>query len=77
MGLTLRQLSVYLSHVPAIMAREAMTAAVVSSMPYMEEDSRMEVLQEWARTAGSKPIETADRISMDEFTQDIRRPVGR
>jgi hypothetical protein len=75
MGLTLRQLSVYLSHVPAIMAREAMTATVVTSMPYMDEDARMEVLQEWARAAGSK-IETADRISMEDFREDIKKRVG-
>lgn len=76
MRLTLRQLSVYLSHVPAIMAREAMTAAVVSSMPYMDEDARAEVLQEWARTAGAKPADMADRISMDDFREDIKKRVG-
>lgn len=65
----------YLGHVPAIMAREAMTQAVVTSMPYLDEDVRAEVLTEWARTAGTKPPETTERISMEDFRNEIKQRI--
>jgi hypothetical protein len=57
------------------MAREAMTQAVVTSMPYMDEDARTEVLHEWARAAGTKPPETSERISMEDFRNEIKQRI--
>jgi hypothetical protein len=66
---------VYLSHIPAILAREAMMQAVIASMPHMEEESRMEVLNEWARAAGAAPVENSEKISMDEFKSEIKQRI--
>lgn len=69
MRLTLRQLGVYLGHIPVILAKEAMTASLVASMPYMEEESRLEVLHDWAIIAGTEPPEAGERISFEDFKQ--------
>ena len=71
MRLTLRQLSVYLNHIPVIMAKEAMTQSVISSMPHMDEETRAEVLRDWAAIAGTD-LATADPISEEDFREDIK-----
>jgi len=75
MRLTLRQLGVYLGHIPVIMAREAITQSMVASMPYLDEDDRASVLNDWSRVAGTKSPTAAEPISFEEFKQDIKRRV--
>jgi len=75
MRMTLRQLSLWHGHIPVIMAKEAMTAAVVASMPYMEEESRIEVLRDWAEVAGTEAPEQGERISFEDFTQEIKQRI--
>jgi len=70
---SLRQLNRYLTHIPSIMAREAMIQATVASVPYMEEESRMEVLNEWSLVSGGKPVTNTTPISMEDFREDIQK----
>lgn len=76
MRMTLRQLSLYLNHIPTIMAKEAMTASVVASVPYMETETRHELLTDWSTVAGTTPPEPpTERISFEEFSREIQQPI--
>jgi hypothetical protein len=77
MRLTLRQLSLYLNHIPTIMAKEALTAAQVASTPHMDEESRLNVLTDWSVVAGTLPPEpeSVERISFDDFSREIKQPI--
>lgn len=72
--MTLRQLSVYLGHIPAILAREAMLNATITALPHMDEEARASVLSDWAGAAGVE-IETLDKVSFEEFTKEIQERV--
>jgi uncharacterized protein YcsI (UPF0317 family) len=70
MRLTLRQLSVYQSHIPSLMAQEAMTQSVVASVPYMDEETRGEVMRDWQAVAGQEVTAgVPERISFDDFVK--------
>jgi hypothetical protein len=46
------------------------------SLPWLEGDDRAAVLNTWRERAGAR-VETAERITIEEFRDDIRRGVGR
>jgi hypothetical protein len=76
MRLTLRQLSVYLEHIPAIMAKEALTQSMVASMPYMDDDTRNEVLRDWQAVAGHEVTAgVPERVSGDDVIEAIKERV--
>lgn len=73
--MTLRQLSVYIGHIPAIMAKEALIESVVASLPHMDEESRAAVIASWNVQATGRVPETVseawqgDRVSFEEFVR--------
>jgi len=72
--MTLRQLSVWLNHIPVIMAREAISASLVASMPYMDEDMRGEVMRSWQGTAGQDVTAgVPERQSFEDFVRSDMR----
>lgn len=75
MRMTLRQLGLYLGHIPSIMAREAITNSIVAAMPHMDEDVRQQVLHEWSIAAnpGQKPPTSSEKIGFDDFASEIKQ----
>lgn len=76
MRLTLRQLSVYIGHIPTIMAKEAMTSSVIASMPYMDDETRNEVLRDWQIVSGGEAsVGVPDKIEFKDFAQEIKQRI--
>lgn len=57
------------------MAKEAMMSAMVASLPHMEEETRAEVLNDWARAADQEPVTSGEKIGFDDFASEIKQRI--
>jgi hypothetical protein len=65
---------VWLGHIGTLRAEESLDAATISSMPWMEDDDRHEVLEGLNRAAGAE-TEQLETISEEDFKVEMRRSI--
>jgi hypothetical protein len=75
--MTLRQIQRYTDNAAALRAEENLNEVTVDAVQYLDVEDRRELLDSWHEVAG---IEIGGdelvRVSLDEFREEIRRPVA-
>ena len=77
--MTLRQVLLYLEHVPTIQAQEALLAVTVASAAAHGGEFAESVVASWREMAGLPPHDRdddAEKITFEDFQMLIKRPLG-